>query len=146
MPKIQTKTIEHQQDEIIDAFATLSDDREAMLEYLIDLGHMLAPMDPAYKTDAYLVPGCMSQVWLADREADGILVFQADSNTAITKGLVSLLVKVLSGQPIQTIATAKLYFVETVGIQDLVGFQRANGFLHMMKEIKIRALARLHKQ
>lgn len=145
MPKIQSKTIEHHQDEIIAAFATLADDREAMLDYLIDLGHTLAPMDPAYKTDAYLIPGCMSHVWLADIKAHGMLVFQADSNTAITKGLVSLLVKVLSGQPIHTIATAKLYFIDTIGIQNLVGFQRANGFLHMMKEIKLRALSRLHE-
>ena len=143
MVKIKSKTINQHQDEIIDAFATLSDDREAMLDYLVDLGSTLAPMDPLYRTDAYLIPGCMSKVWLVDLEIKGRLFFQADSNTVITKGLISLLVKVFAGQSIEDIAAAKLYFMETIGINELVGLQRSSGFAHMVKEIKMRTLARL---
>lgn len=143
MVKIQHKTINQHQDEIIDAFATLSDDRESMLDYLIDLGETLVPMDLLHKTDNYLVEGCMSKVWLVDIEMNGLLFFQADSNTAITKGLISLLIKVLSGQSIQTIAEAQLYFIETIGLNTLVGFQRASGLANMVKEIKLRALSRL---
>lgn len=143
MVKIQHKTINQHQDEIIDAFATLSDDREAMLDYLIDLGETLVPMDLLHKTDHYLVEGCMSKVWLVDIAMSGLLFFQADSNTAITKGLISLLIKVLSGQSIQTIAEAQLYFIETIGLNTLVGFQRASGLANMVKEIKLRALSRL---
>ncbi|WP_339044502.1 SufE family protein [Cardinium endosymbiont of Tipula unca] len=128
---------------MIDAFATLSDDREAMLDYLIDLGETLAPMDLLHKTDDYLVQGCMSKVWFVDMERNGLLFFQADSNTAITKGLISLLIKVLSGQSMQAIAAAQLYFIETIGLNTLVGFQRASGLANMVKEIKIRALSKL---
>lgn len=143
MVQIQFKTIDQHQGEIIDAFATFDGSREVMLDYLIDLGATLAPMDPLYKTDAYLVQGCMSTVWLVDVEMKGVLFWQADSNTAITKGLISLLVKVFSGQSIQNIIAAKLFFLEAIGMSELIGFQRASGFAHMMKEMKLRALSRL---
>ncbi|TDG95481.1 SufE family protein [Cardinium endosymbiont of Culicoides punctatus] len=145
MVKIQHKTIKQHQDEIIDAFATLSDDRETMLDYLIDLGETLAPMDLVYKVDNYLVQGCMSKVWLVDTEMNGLLFFQADSNTAITKGLISLLIKVLSGQPVQAIAEVQLYFIEVIDLHGLVGFQRASGLANMVKEMKLRALSRVSK-
>ena len=136
------KTMHQQQDEIIDAFATLSGDRAAMLDYLIDLGIRLAPMDPIYKTDAYLVSGCMSKVWLADTIVDKRLFLQADSNTVITKGLMSLLVKVYSGQLVQDVLATDLYFIQTIGINDLVGLQRFNGLAHMIKAIKLSILAK----
>ncbi|WP_419240992.1 SufE family protein [Cardinium endosymbiont of Nabis limbatus] len=142
MVKIGFKTIDQHQDEIIDAFSTLSDDRIAMLDYLIDLGHTLAPIDPLYKTDGYLVQGCMSKVWVADTLIQGRLFFQADSNTAITKGLISLLLKLFSGQSVQAIVEADLYFIEAIGIRSLIGFQRASGLAHMIKTLKVRGLAR----
>ncbi|MGI2299571.1 SufE family protein [Candidatus Cardinium hertigii] len=141
MVKIVGKTIRQHQDQIIDAFSTFSGDRVAMLDYLIDLGDTLAPMDPLYKTDHYLVQGCMSKVWVADTLIAERLFFQADSNTAITKGLISLLLKVLSGQFLQDIIEADLYFIEAIGINALIGFQRASGLAHMIKTVKIRALA-----
>ncbi|MGI2262276.1 SufE family protein [Candidatus Cardinium hertigii] len=139
--KTTYKTICQHQDQIIDAFTTFSGDRVAMLDYLIDLGDTLAPMDTFYKTDHYLVQGCMSKVWVADVLIEKQLFFQADSNTAITKGLISLLLKVLSGQSVQDIIKADLYFIETIGINALIGFQRASGLAHMIKTLKIRALA-----
>ncbi len=145
MVRVAFKTICQNQDEIIDAFATLSGDRVAMLDYLIDLGHAIAPMDPCYKTDNYLVQGCMSKVWVADTLIQERLFFQADSNTAITKGLISLLLKVFSGQPLEDIIKADLYFIEAIGISGLIGFQRASGLAHMIKTLKLRGLAKFSK-
>lgn len=142
MVQITFKTVDQHQDEIIDAFATLSGDRVAILDYLIDLGNTLAPMDPLYKTDAYLVQGCMSKVWVADTLIEERLFFQADSNTAITKGLISLLLKVFSGQSLQAIVETDLYFIEAIGINALIGFQRASGLAHMIKTLKIRGLSK----
>ena len=137
------KTIDEHQKEIIDAFNSLSNDRVAMLDYLIDLGERLAPMDPLYKTDHYLVQGCMSKVWLADTFTEERLFFQADSNTAITKGIISLLLKILAGQSLEAIVSAQLYFIDAMDIRSLIGFQRASGLAHMIKALKIRALSRL---
>ncbi|TSJ80674.1 MAG: SufE family protein [Candidatus Cardinium sp.] len=141
MVQIGFKTVDQHQDEIIDAFATLSDDRVAMLDYLIDLGNTLVPMDPFYKTADYLVQGCMSKVWVAHTCIEERLFFQADSNTAITKGLIALLLKVLSGQSVQAIIAADLYFIEAIGIRSLIGFQRASGLAHMIKTLKLRGLS-----
>ena len=138
-----SQTIDQQQDKIIDAFSTLGDDRIVMLDYLMDIGNALPCMDPLYKTDAHLVQGCMSKVWFKDIEIDGKLFFQADSNAAITKGLISLLVQVLTGQSIKNIAEAKLYFIEAIHMNALIGFQRANGLAHMIRDIKLKALSRL---
>lgn len=142
MVQMAYKTIHQHQSEIIDAFATLSGDRVAMLDYLIDLGNALAPMDPLYKTDHYLVQGCMSKVWVADTLIQERLFFQADSNTAVTKGLISLLLKVLSGQSVQNIIEAELYFIEAIGISALIGWQRASGLAHMIKTLKLRGLSK----
>ncbi|WP_342265181.1 SufE family protein [Cardinium endosymbiont of Philonthus spinipes] len=143
MVKIAFKTIDQHQDEIIDAFTSLSGDRVAMLDYLIDLGNALAPMDPLYRSDPYLVQGCMSKVWVADQLIQERLFFQADSNTAITKGLISLLLKVFSGQSVQAVVAAELYFIEAMGMRSLIGFQRASGLAHMIKTMKLRGLAKL---
>lgn len=136
------KTIKQHQDEIIDAFTTLGSERVAMLDYLIDLGNTLAPMDPLYKTDRYLVKGCMSKVWIADILIEERLFFQADSNTAITKGLISLLLKICSGQPLPDIIAADLYFIEAIGLNGLIGFQRSSGLAHMIKTLKLSALSK----
>ncbi|WP_204082269.1 SufE family protein [Candidatus Cardinium hertigii] len=138
-----SKAIDQQQDAIIAAFATLGNDRLAMLDYLIDIGTALPTMASCYKTENHLVQGCMSKVWLVDRESEGLLFFQADSNTAITKGLIALLLQVLSGQPGQAIAAAELYFMEAIGMHALIGFQRSSGLAHMIKTIKLKAVARL---
>ncbi|MDD9139804.1 MAG: SufE family protein [Candidatus Cardinium sp.] len=138
-----SKTIDQHQDAIIASFATLGSDRLAMLDYLIDIGATLPAMESCYKTESYSVQGCLSKVWLVDRESAGLLFFQADSNTVITKGLIALLLQVLSGQPVQAIATAKLYFMEAIGMHALIGFQRSSGLAHMVKAIKLKAVARL---
>lgn len=137
------KTVDQHQNEIIDAFMTLHGDRVAMLDYLMDLADTLPPMHRAYYADAYLVQGCMSKVWVADRFIEGKLFFQADSNTAITKGLISLLLKICSGQSPQAIVEARLHFIEAIGLSALIGFQRAGGLAHMIKTLKIRSLSRI---
>ena len=134
------RTINQIQDDIIVSFQMLAGDRESMLTYMMELGNKRPSLHEQYKTDEYAIPGCLSKVWLAHQQKDGILTFQADSNTAITKGLISLLVQVLSRQRAIDIIDAQLYFIEEIGMNQLIGFQRANGFSQMLKQIKLLAL------
>ena len=140
MTQSVSKTIDQHQNEIIDNFKQLSGNREMMLEYLIEFGQTLPPLAPAYKIDDYLIKGCISKVWLVETFKDGRLFFQADSNTAITKGLIALLIKILSGQTIQAINQANLYFIDTIGMHELLSFQRSSGLAYMIKTIKQKAL------
>lgn len=134
-------SIQAKQDEIIQSFQALECDREAMLYYLMELGEQMPPMDEAYKTDANLIKGCMSAVWLKHSQQGDRLFFEADSNTAITKGLISLLVHVLSGQPTLAILQADLYFIERIGMNQLIGSQRSSGFANMVKQLRVIAMA-----
>ena len=134
------------QEEIIVNFAALGDDREAMLHYLMEVGEQLPPLAEKYRTPAYAIAGCLSTVWLVCEQKDDRLYFQADSNTAITKGLIALLLKVLSGQTIADILGADLYFMQKLQLQDLLGAQRSNGQASMVKQILRYALAHQMQQ
>ena len=135
------QSINQIQDDIIERFSMLDGDMEMMIGYLMELGEKLPEMPEALKTEDNIVKGCQSKVWLVADEEDGNLYFQADSNTAITKGLVSLLVSILGGQKIEDIMDADLYFIHKIGMNRFIGTQRSNGFLAMIKQIKMFAIA-----
>ncbi len=141
MKKIVLPTISAIQEEIIGEFQTLEGDRERMLTYIMDLGEQLAPMDTLYKNEHNTIQGCMSKVWLTYTRQEDRLFFEGDSNTAITKGLISLLLRVLSGQTAEEIIHANLYFVGKIGMTQLIGSQRSSGFANMVKEMKLIAIA-----
>jgi cysteine desulfuration protein SufE len=129
------------QDKINDEFSLLDGDLEMSNFYLIELGEKLPPLPDKYRVDENLVKGCQSKVWLYPEMTDGKIHFHADSNTAITKGLVSLLVRVLSDQTPEDIVNADLYFIDRIGLNRFVGTQRSNGFASMIKQIKLDAFA-----
>jgi cysteine desulfuration protein SufE len=135
------QSINQIQDDIIEKFSMLDGDMEMMIGYLMELGEKLPEMPEVLKTEDNIVKGCQSKVWLFADEEDGNLYFQADSNTAITKGLVSLLVSILGGQKIEDIMDADLYFIHEIGMNRFIGTQRSNGFLAMIKQIKMFAIA-----
>lgn len=141
MQNIVLPTISAIQEKIIGEFQTLEEDRERMLTYIMDLGEQLAPMDALYKNEHNKIKGCMSQVWLTYTRQNDRLFFAGDSNTAITKGLISLLFRVLSGQTAEDIIHANLYFVGKIGMTQLIGSQRSSGFANMVKEMKLIAIA-----
>ncbi len=143
MSQQDLQTIQAKQDAIIQAFETLSGDREAMLYYIMELGEQMPPLATCYKTEANLIEGCMSAVWLKHNQQGDRIVFEADSNTAITKGLISLLVQVLSGQTSQEILHSDLYFIERIGMHQLIGSQRSSGFAKMIQQMK--AIAFTHQ-
>jgi cysteine desulfuration protein SufE len=140
-----SKSIDDIEQEIVDEFTILGDDRESMIFYIMELGDSLPELDPKFKTDDFIIKGCQSKVWLS-AYADGDRVkFDADSNTDITKGLISLLIRVLSGQKAADILHADLSFLEKIGMQNVIGSQRSNGLASMIKQMKLFALA-LQKQ
>ena len=128
------------QDEIIEEFELLADDREATLFYLMELGDKMEPLDEAYKKDENLIKGCQSSVWLHTDFKDNKVIFEADSNTDITRGLISLLVRVYSGQAAEDIINTELDFIEKIGMNQVIGSQRSSGFSAMIKQMKLYAL------
>ena len=127
--------INQQQDAIIEefnCFAQWSD----KYEYLIDLGKKLPLIDAQYKTDAHLIRGCQSQVWLRAELQDGVVGFTADSDAVITKGIIALLVRVLAGQKAEDIAAADLYFIDAIGLQEHLSPTRANGLVNMVETLR----------
>lgn len=134
-------TVNEIQDEIVNEFSLLDGDREMTVFYIMELGQKLPDMPEEVKTENNIVKGCQSKVWLtADLEKDKIN-YVADSNTAITKGLVSLLVRVFNGQTPESILSADLYFMSKIGMERFIGTQRSNGFAAMIKQMKLYALA-----
>lgn len=133
-------TINEIQDEIIEEFADFDDwmDRYQML---IDLGSEQAPLDNKYKTEQNLIDGCQSRVWLQADMRDGLLHFQAESDALIVKGIVALLIRVLSDHTPQEILDADLYFIERIGLREHLSPTRSNGLLAMLKQMKLYALA-----
>lgn len=129
------------QNEIVDEFAVLDGDMEMTIGYIMELGEGLPEMEESLKTEDNIVKGCQSKVWLNARPENGSIYFDADSNTAITKGLVSLLVRILSGRSAQEIVDADLFFIDKIGLNRFIGTQRSNGLGAMMKQIKIYGLA-----
>ncbi|WP_118193110.1 SufE family protein [Albibacterium indicum] len=133
-------TINDIQDELIDDFSFF-EDWMAKYEYIIQLGKELPLIDEVYKKNEYLIKGCQSQVWLHADLVDGKVMFTADSDAVITKGLVSLMVKVLSNQKPQDIVDTDLYFIDKIGLKEHLSPTRANGLVSMVKQMKMYALA-----
>ena len=133
-------TINEIQDELIEDFAFFTDWMEKY-EYIIQLGKEVPLIDEQYKTDEYIIKGCQSKVWLFPEIKDGKVYFTADSDAIITKGLVSLMVKVPSGHTAKEIVDADLYFVDKIGLKEHLSPTRANGLLSMIKQMKLYALA-----
>lgn len=131
------KKINEIQDEIINSFLKFKENREEMINYIIDIGKKMKPLEKKYKTEKNIIEGCMSKVWLIYKIEKGKITFKADSNTIITKGMISLLIKILSGQEIDKIINSDLYFIKKIGMNKLIGSQRLNGIGHMIKKIKI---------
>lgn len=138
-------TINEIQDEVISEFADF-DDWMDKYQMLIDLGNDLEPLDEKYKTEQNLIDGCQSRVWLQCDDVDGKLVFTADSDALIVKGIIALLVRVLSGQTPKDILDADLYFIDRIGLREHLSPTRSNGLLAMIKQIKAYALAYSVKQ
>ena len=127
------------QDEVIEDF-DLFDDWMDKYEYLIELGKKLPMIDEQYKTDDYLIKGCQSKVWLRADVKDGLVQFTADSDAVITKGIISLLIRVLSGHQAQEIEKADLYFIDQIGLKEHLSPNRSNGLVSMIKQMKLYAL------
>lgn len=133
-------TINEAQDEVIEEFSDFTDWMDKY-QLLIDLGNELQPLDAKYKTEDNLIDGCQSRVWLQADMRDGLLYFTAESDALIVKGIISLLIRVLSGHTPQEIAEANLYFIERIGLREHLSPTRANGLLAMLKQMKLYAEA-----
>ncbi len=133
-------TIDEIQEEIIEEFNMFDDwmDKYAML---IDLGNSLDPLDDKYKVPQNIIEGCQSRVWLNADLKDGIVTFQGESDAVLVKGIVSLLIKVLSGHTPAEILDTDLYFIEKIGLREHLSPTRSNGLLAMIKQMKLFALA-----
>lgn len=132
-------TIDQIQDEVVEEFSAFDDwmDKYALL---IDLGNSLPPLDERYKTENNLIEGCQSRVWLHAECDGGRIHFQAESDAVIVKGIVSLLIKVLSGHTPQEILDAHLYFIEQIGLTEHLSPTRSNGLLAMVKQMRLYAM------
>ncbi|MDD6518364.1 MAG: SufE family protein [Prevotella sp.] len=134
------KTINELQDEVVAEFSDF-DDWMDKYQMLIDLGNDLEPLDDKYKTEQNLIDGCQSRVWLQCDMVDGRLVFTADSDALIVKGIIALLIQVLSNHTPKEILDADLYFIDKIGLREHLSPTRSNGLLAMVKQIKAYALA-----
>ena len=139
-------SIQEVQDEIVSEFEILGDDKESTIYYIMELGGSLEDFPDSERIESSTIKGCQSKVWLIAEEKDGKVHFQADSNTDITKGLISLLLRVLNYRSPEEIINAELNFVERIGMGSIIGSQRSNGFASMIKQIKLYALAIQTKQ
>ena len=128
------------QDEVIAEFSDF-DDWMDRYQLLIDLGNEQEPLDEAYKTEENLIEGCQSRVWLQCDEADGKLLFRAESDALIVKGIISLLIKVVSGHTPDEILESDLYFIDRIGLREHLSPTRSNGLLSMVKQMRMYALA-----
>lgn len=133
-------TINELQDEVIEEFSAL-DDWMDRYQLLIDLGNEQPPMPASGKTEQNLIDGCQSRVWLQADMEDGRIVFQAESDALIVKGIIALLIKVLSGHTPDEILNADLYFIDKLGLKEHLSPTRSNGLLAMVKQIRMYALA-----
>ncbi|WP_425639554.1 SufE family protein [Algoriphagus yeomjeoni] len=139
-------SIQEIQDEIVSEFEILGDDKESTIYYIMELGGSLEDFPESERIEANTIKGCQSKVWLIADKEDSKIHFQADSNTDITKGLISLLLRVLNNRRPEEIINANLDFVERIGMGSIIGSQRSNGFASMIKQIKLYALAFQTKQ
>ena len=133
-------TINELQDEIIEEFSEFTDWMDKY-QMLIDLGNELDVLNEKYKTESNLIDGCQSRVWLQCDYIDGKLVFTADSDALIVKGIIALLIRVINGHTAQEILDADLYFIDKIGLKDHLSPTRSNGLLAMVKQVRLYALA-----
>ena len=129
------------QNDIVEDFKVLEEDFEMTLNYLMEIGEKMDDYDEVLKSDDNLVKGCQSKVWLSYELKGGKIFFSGDSNTSITKGLLSLLIKIFSGQTPKDILNTKLYFINKTGLCRFIGTQRSNGLEAMENKFKIIALS-----
>jgi cysteine desulfuration protein SufE len=134
-------TVAQKQNDIVNEFAILDGDQEMTLFYIMELGQKLPAYPEAFRTEEYIVKGCQSKVWIRAYLDHDKVVFEGDSNTAITKGLVSLLIRILSNQTPEAILHADLFFMNAIKMDRFIGTQRSNGFASMVKQMKLYALA-----
>ncbi len=134
------------QDEIISEFEILGDDKESTIYYIMELGNSLPKFSDQDRVDENIIKGCQSKVWLTAEEKDGLVEYHADSNTDITKGLISLLIRVLNKQKPESILNADLDFIQKIGMGNIIGSQRSNGLAAMIQQMKRYALAFQAKQ
>lgn len=132
-----TQQIQH---EIIDEFSAF-DDWMDKYQMIIDLGNELPPLNPEFKTEDNLIEGCQSRVWLHAQFSNGLIHFEADSDAIITKGLIGLLIRVLSDHTPQEILDCDVHFIDEIGLTQHLSPTRSNGLLSMLKQIKTYALA-----
>jgi cysteine desulfuration protein SufE len=133
-------TIKERQDEIIDEFSIFSDWMDKY-EYIISLGKELPIIDQTKKTEDNIIKGCQSQVWLDGQLVDGKIVFTADSDAIITKGIIALLIRVVSDQTPDEILNNELFFIDQIGLKEHLSPTRSNGLVSMVKKMKLFALA-----
>ena len=133
-------TMNEIQDEIIEEFE-IFDDWMDKYQLLIDMGNSLEPLDELYKTPQFLIEGCQSRVWVHAKYSDGLVLLEAESDTVIVKGIVTLLLRVLSGRSPQEILDAELYFIDRIGLKEHLSPTRSNGLVSMIKQIRNYALA-----
>ena len=133
-------TINEIQDEIIEEFSAFDDwmDKYALL---IELGNSLAPLDEKYKTESNLIEGCQSRVWLQADYKDGLIHFQAESDAVIVKGIVSLLINIISDHTPDEILETELYFIDKIGLKEHLSPTRSNGLVAMLKQMRLYAMA-----
>ena len=134
------ETIKEIQEEIIEDFE-MFDDWMQKYEFLIDLGRELAPIKEKYKIQDNLIKGCQSRVWLHAEEKNGSIIYSADSDAIMTKGIIAILLRVLSNQKSEDIINADLIFIDEIGLKEQLSATRANGLVSMIKKIKLFALA-----
>jgi cysteine desulfuration protein SufE len=133
--------IKERQEEIIEEFSMLDGDMEMTLNYIMELGEELGDLPEESKIEDNIIKGCQSKVWMTAALENGKIKFNADSNTAITKGLVSLLVRVLNQSSPESVINAEIYFPKQIGMERFIGTQRSNGFASMIKQMKMYGLA-----
>jgi len=133
-------TINEAQDEVIEEFSDFTDWMDKY-QLLIDLGNEQEPLDNKYKTESNLIDGCQSRVWLLADYVVGKIIFTAESDALIVKGIIALLIRVLSGHTPQEILAADLYFIDQIGLKEHLSPTRSNGLLAMVKQIRMYALA-----
>ena len=133
-------TINEEQDEVVEEFSDFTDWMDKY-QLLIDLGNEEKPLDPKYKVESNLIDGCQSRVWLQADYEDGKIVFSAESDALIVKGIIALLIRVLSGHTPDDILNADLYFIDKIGLKEHLSPTRSNGLLSMVKQIRMYALA-----
>lgn len=129
------------QNEIIDEFEILGDDKESTIYYIMELGDKLDAFPENERTEENIIKGCQSKVWLTTAFKSDKIIFFADSNTDITKGLISLLIRVYSGRKPSEIINSDLYFIDKIGMGSIIGSQRSNGLAAMIKQMKLYAIA-----